>query len=355
MESPYKAVPTKNWPKVTRRLVEEHPLQTAEIVDVVLNSWASIFSSGIGPKPFKIGQHIFPKPQIMGFLLHELIPLELANRYPKLWRTEVSSKDKDIVILGEGADGSFGNSLHNSLFFINKFRMLLKFQIFNKILRYSSPGFKKGQSLATIIDKKNVPIDNENNIVWSLGAYGSLDWDSKYFMVEKKEIFKGRYKIVKKYEDRSIYDIISLLSLFGEGAATQSIWSKLGESQDKIVFYPYTNFNLLNYIFSVPWNIKLKKSKYILRNVAHQLNIPGFIIKRPKSSFGVQPEIWSVKKGTFESLVSIAMKVFDEKEIRRMQSSDVERAMTYWNILNYSIWKRLIIRNEPLEILLSEL
>lgn len=35
----------------------------------------------------------------MGFFLHELIPLDLATRYPNLWRREQKSGEKDIVCL----------------------------------------------------------------------------------------------------------------------------------------------------------------------------------------------------------------------------------------------------------------
>lgn len=35
----------------------------------------------------------------MGFLLHELIPLEFAARYPNLWRGEQSKSDKDLVYI----------------------------------------------------------------------------------------------------------------------------------------------------------------------------------------------------------------------------------------------------------------
>ena len=34
---------------------------------------------------------------ILGFLLHELIPLELERRYPGKWRREIEAKDKDII------------------------------------------------------------------------------------------------------------------------------------------------------------------------------------------------------------------------------------------------------------------
>lgn len=97
MKSPYKGIALAKWSDVTQNLIRIHPLALEEIVDVVLSSWDSIFKSRMGSKGFKIGVDIFPKPQIMGFFLHELIPLELAARYPGLWRTEISSSDKDIV------------------------------------------------------------------------------------------------------------------------------------------------------------------------------------------------------------------------------------------------------------------
>jgi hypothetical protein len=99
MKSPYKGVARNKWLEVTRRLIRSHPLSSQEIVDVVLRTWDSIFESRMGSKDFKIGRDIFPKPQIMGFFLHELIPLELAARYPDLWRAEKSPSDKDLVYI----------------------------------------------------------------------------------------------------------------------------------------------------------------------------------------------------------------------------------------------------------------
>jgi hypothetical protein len=66
---------------------------------VVLQAWTDIFDSKLGPKNFQIGRHIFPKPQIMGFFLHELIPLEFAARYPTEWRGEKTAGDKDMVYI----------------------------------------------------------------------------------------------------------------------------------------------------------------------------------------------------------------------------------------------------------------
>ncbi|MDB9397544.1 ScaI family restriction endonuclease [Microcystis aeruginosa CS-573] len=99
MNSPYADVSPSNWLSITQGLVERHPLSTDAIVDVVLTSWQSIFNSQLGTKGFRIGRDIFPKPQIMGFLLHELIPLELKAKYPDLWRGDISISDKDIVYI----------------------------------------------------------------------------------------------------------------------------------------------------------------------------------------------------------------------------------------------------------------
>ncbi|MGH8510383.1 MAG: ScaI family restriction endonuclease [Gammaproteobacteria bacterium] len=99
MDSPYKGLPPDKWRGVTLRLIAKHPLKSVEIVEVVLAAWDSIFASTMGTRGFHIGKEIFPKPQIMGFFLHELIPLELAVRYPRNWRGEQSSSDKDIVYI----------------------------------------------------------------------------------------------------------------------------------------------------------------------------------------------------------------------------------------------------------------
>jgi len=99
MPSPYKGKKPGDWLAVTNQLVDKHPLDPNEITEVVLSAWESIFASKLGTKGFHIGKDIFPKPQIMGFFMHELIPLELAARYPKEWRGEESASDKDIVYI----------------------------------------------------------------------------------------------------------------------------------------------------------------------------------------------------------------------------------------------------------------
>lgn len=95
--SPYHGLDESEWPHRTRELIDAHPINAEELVEVVLLSWEAIFSSRIGPQEVKVGEHLFPKPQIMGFFLHELIALEFEARYPEDWRGDKTAEDKDLV------------------------------------------------------------------------------------------------------------------------------------------------------------------------------------------------------------------------------------------------------------------
>jgi len=96
-QSPYENVPVGEWEQTTLALLRQHPLKPEEVVEVVLGSWNAIFASALGN--YHIGKDIFPKPQIMGFFLHELIALEFKSRYPTIWRGDESGKEKDLVCI----------------------------------------------------------------------------------------------------------------------------------------------------------------------------------------------------------------------------------------------------------------
>lgn len=97
--SPYAGKDKSEWKAITEKLVNDHPLDERFLVEMVLIAWSNIFETSIGRHQLKIGEQIFPKPQVIGALLHELIPAELAATYPKEWRGEDTSGDKDIVYI----------------------------------------------------------------------------------------------------------------------------------------------------------------------------------------------------------------------------------------------------------------
>jgi hypothetical protein len=95
----YAGLPGPDWLSVTRAAIESHPLTTEEVVDLVQTSWQSIFASSFGSEGFRIGKDFFPTPQVIGFLLHELMALELTSRYPDEWRRDLKSTEKDLIYL----------------------------------------------------------------------------------------------------------------------------------------------------------------------------------------------------------------------------------------------------------------
>lgn len=95
--SPYEGLDEDLWIHKARDLVDRHPLNMNELVQVVIDCWEGILDTRLGTGRYQIGHDIFPTPQIMAFLLHELIPLELARRHPGTWRRDNSSDEKDVV------------------------------------------------------------------------------------------------------------------------------------------------------------------------------------------------------------------------------------------------------------------
>lgn len=107
--SPYVGLDPSQWRARTEAVIAGHPLAPEGAVEATLAAWDSIFQSSIGG--FFIGQDIFPKPQMMGFFLHELIPLELAKRFPGQWREDRRSDEKDLVYI---PDPSFSVEIKTS-------------------------------------------------------------------------------------------------------------------------------------------------------------------------------------------------------------------------------------------------
>lgn len=98
MKSPYKGSKVEKWETITRKILESHPIDTDEFVQIVLSSWKKIFKTKIGGE-LQIGEDVFPTPQILGNYLHLLIAATLEKAHPTIWRRERDKNDKDVVCL----------------------------------------------------------------------------------------------------------------------------------------------------------------------------------------------------------------------------------------------------------------
>lgn len=94
--SPYKDLPETQWKKLTKKLVNDHPLSPDILINTVLEAWDGILRTKIADE-LQIGIDIFPTPQILGNYLHELIPVFLEKKYPGQWTRDITKRDKDLV------------------------------------------------------------------------------------------------------------------------------------------------------------------------------------------------------------------------------------------------------------------
>lgn len=94
LKSPYEGLPQAEWTAKTEELLKVHPLSEEEIKEAVFEAWKLVFDSKIGG--LQIGKDIFPAPQIMSFLLHELIPHTLSRKRPGVFKVGKSNLEKDI-------------------------------------------------------------------------------------------------------------------------------------------------------------------------------------------------------------------------------------------------------------------
>jgi hypothetical protein len=201
----------------------------------------------------------------------------------------------------------------------------------------------------------NRPLADPGHAIWSVLRYGSVAWACRFLGVTERDVIESRRPLVESLGGGSLYDLETRYELLGDSAATQSIWSRLGERCGKLLDFPFCDPALMDHVAGLPWTVKLREPKHVLRRVARALGIPEFIVSRPKSSFGVEPSRWAGAGSVFEPLVPLAARVIDEREIRAVQAVEYSTAMTFWNVLNYAIWKRLWIGGEPLARLLDEL
>ncbi|WP_427834130.1 ScaI family restriction endonuclease [Actinobacillus pleuropneumoniae] len=98
---PYDGVHESEWAYVTEKLVQEFPIPMKLLTKIVLDSWEEIFTITNSSKDFAIGKTAFPKPQILGFFLEEIITQKIYKLYPSTWMPDPTGYSKDLVNIRE--------------------------------------------------------------------------------------------------------------------------------------------------------------------------------------------------------------------------------------------------------------
>ena len=76
-----------------------HPLGCDNIVEAVLLAWDKIINTSVSE--YHVGTDFVPSPQLLGELLHAIIPLEIIKKFPDQWKAGTGKTEKDLVFISD--------------------------------------------------------------------------------------------------------------------------------------------------------------------------------------------------------------------------------------------------------------
>lgn len=98
--SPYAGTSTDKWLEITRSLIDKHPLDIKEIIELVHIAWDGVWSTEIGKGKARLKLHeVEPPATVVGYFFEKLLGKELATRYPKQWIGGTTGDQKDLHCL----------------------------------------------------------------------------------------------------------------------------------------------------------------------------------------------------------------------------------------------------------------
>jgi asparagine synthetase B (glutamine-hydrolysing) len=273
----------------------------------------------------------------------------------RLFRESVRS-GYDLFLCGEGADGLCGNDAHMKYFKHHKRIKLGRKSGLHWLFKNIYPAMRKqNDRYEYFAHDFGRNIFGNRHILWTLGRYGELEIVKGYFHKSEDAIYKSRMDLMYFYSRMPLLEKITFLSLLGEGFETMTIWSKLAEGNRLKIAYPYVYPGLIQFILQVPWNMKLREDKLIVRSLLRWHEIPGEFVARPKLSFGFPVKFWAPKGALFQPLVDMAAEMFAPDFLRSLQCEDMPKAMVLWNLLNLYLWHKMFIGDARPEDLCAEI
>jgi asparagine synthetase B (glutamine-hydrolysing) len=256
---------------------------------------------------------------------------------------------RNVVLQGLGAGGCVGN-FRNFLFIRGQpWARLLATDSFFQLLKLVPSLTGRGRTLlGKLRDMRNrLPLDNPGNPIWKWHQYGDADWICSHFKVSLLDIAARHINRVNGLQAGSLCDTWALYSLLGDEEATLAIWSAIAEGSGKTFYFPFYDESFLQYAMTIPWSIKLGATENVIRkSMAKEVGVPDFILNRRKAGFGIRRDDWALEGGVFDPLARLASDIVGEKEVRALRCREPRKAMLFWNLLNYALWKRICVDGE---------
>ncbi len=269
--------------------------------------------------------------------------------------------DQRIVISGQGADSLFGLSI---MYHYQETRRVTKpalapvFKLLANTLGRLPQGdhqFPWARMHAFSKRRWDLDFGNVNHGLWLMGEFADKDWVKSTFNVDDEALLAGRRAAIGQFSINNVLDAFTVLDFVSDVAYMQDVWGKLGEFRGRWISFPFNSPELIRVANHTPWGEKMSQHKRLLRRAGQMAGVPDSILFRPKRTFGISARRWAAPGGVLESLFRVTAPVVEIDVLRRFLGADERRAMTGWTLVNYAIWKRIVINGESAADVSAEL
>ena len=185
--------------------------------------------------------------------------------------------------------------------------------------------------------------------------YGDSGWLDRNVGGREVDSLANRYVVLSRFETASELDVGALMGLTLSLSEEEAIWSKLAASTGRVMHYPFNDRELVDLALSIPWELRLRSPKHVLRALSRELGLPSFIGDRPKAAFSLETAHWAPPAGLLEPLVPLTAPSYSAADLAELRVSSPVPAHTFWTALNHALWRRIWIDGESADDLRAEL
>ena len=251
-----------------------------------------------------------------------------------------ASQQADVLLNGNLADAMFGADVQLACW---KHRRAIAFlrtlgisALLRKLYRLSGLRDRRLHFLSADFQQKAT---SSRHLLWGIGSYGDITLVKQLFGGTDESILGPRIAMMAHYERHSLSDKVTILGIL----SLTPIWSRMAESGGNANAFPFATGRVINTVMPIPWKTKVSEPKRIVRDLLRRYQFPEPLITRPKQSFGLPFKFWSLPNTLFQPLVDMAADTYDRALLSRLQSGEPRHAMILWSMLNFHLWKQIVI------------
>ncbi|MEK7774263.1 MAG: asparagine synthase C-terminal domain-containing protein [Candidatus Zixiibacteriota bacterium] len=263
--------------------------------------------------------------------------------------------EADVLFNGLFSDGLFGDEVHHAYWKHRHAIAFLKATWLAAPLRraYRLSGLKSRRLHFLTNDFRQVP-SSSRHLLHGIGQYGDITLIKQLFGGSDETIFASRMSILSKYENYSILDKLTVINGLILSSYTGGLWGRLAEVSGNVEAFPFAAKSVIDSVVDTPWPIRMVEPKRFVRELLRKYGIPDSLITRPKKSFGFPYQYWSLPHTLFQPLVDMAADTYDRALLSRLQTGEPRHAMILWNMINFHLWKQIVIDQKNSKDLATE-